>query len=132
MISSSENVAMIKNIALGLSLLANLVVAYFVFGPRTTSPVKMTCAEARSEDLSKSATSAFAQAHAYSLFKTHEFLRNSDYELRNIAILDGMTSFIYTANFYPSTCGIHLPGVDGGIVRVRTNLQVEPLVTGVE
>jgi hypothetical protein len=123
---------MLKNIVLFVSLGLNALVAYVVFNPSTISGPKMSCEEARSEVLNKKAAYAFAQESDGSFFKVHWFLRASDYSLRNIAMADGSTVFVYTAHTYPSTCGSLLSGgIDGSIVRVTTDLAVEPKIIDV-
>lgn len=122
---------MIKNIVLALSLLINGLVFRAIYYPPTNSGERMTCDEARSSGANATATAAFAERNSRSLIKTHQFLKNSDYDLRNIGEVDGQLTFVYTANFYPSTCGVHLPGIDGSIVRVRTDGTSAPLVKAV-
>jgi len=121
----------VKNIVLSLSLISNGLVAYFILNPATTLAVKMTCDQVRNEGANKAATLAFALANGGSLSKTHDFLRNSDFYLRNIHIADGKSTFVYTASNYPSTCGFYGPVVDGGIVRIGTNLGNDPLIAGI-
>lgn len=122
---------MIKNILLAVSLIANAAVLYIVFNPPRFPDPKMTCDQSRNEALNKKATSDFAHDNGASFFKVHEYLRSSDYQLRNVATEGGSTTFVYTANTYPSTCGSLLPGIDGTIVRVKTDLAVEPNVVAV-
>lgn len=116
---------MFKNAVLALSILLNCIIAYLVFAP-SIGPAganKMSCAEARNDIASKEAISAYGKTHGGSLAKVHEFLTNSDYQLRNIDESNGTLSFVYTSSaFYPSACGLHLPGLDGGIVRVDTDI----------
>jgi hypothetical protein len=119
---------MLKNFLLALSLLINGIVAYGLWFQPTSSGERMTCDEARSDAKNKTATAAFAQRNGESLAKTHQFLTNSDYLLRNIDDQQDTLTLIYVADFFPSTCGIHMPGFDGGIVRVRTNDVSAPLV----
>ncbi|CAN7652927.1 hypothetical protein [Rhizobium sp. LjRoot254] len=119
---------MLRNVVLALSLLMNGVVGYAYYFPAIGTGPKMSCDEARSDAENKAATEAFARENGGSLAKTHEFLKNSDYKLRNIGDAgDGLT-FVYVATHYSSTCGFHLPGIDGSIVRILTDSQVEPLV----
>jgi hypothetical protein len=92
----------------------------------------MTCEQARSETENKKAVSEYADAHSASFSKAHEFLRNSDYELRTVSVQDGKLTFVYTSSaFYPSTCGIHVPGIDGGIVCIDTEVVVDPRIRSV-
>jgi hypothetical protein len=125
---------MLKNSLLLVSLLINslaLYVAYVFYFPPTTYAEKMTCREARSEPDSKTATEAFAKRNVGSFAKTHEFLRNSGFYLRNIADGDDTIIFVYIATSYSSACGPHLPGVDGTIVRVETDISAKPSVKAV-
>jgi hypothetical protein len=122
------------NIILVVSLIANCLFAYIMFQPvnAATNAVRMTCSQARSDVENKRAVIEFADRNGSSFSKTHEFLRNSDYELRNISIDDGRVVFVYTSSIlYTSTCGIHLPGTDGGIVRVGTDLAADPAIRSV-
>lgn len=136
---------MFKNIVLVVSLLINAAIAYVIFSPPTSSEPKMSCKEARNERLNKAATLAFTHENNNSFEKTHEFLRNSGYSIRNVGMTtdgyslrnlgtasEGVVSFIYTAHGYRKTCGIHLPGFDGTIVRVHTNIQFEPQIIDVD
>ncbi|SIQ58007.1 hypothetical protein SAMN05880561_103612 [Rhizobium sp. RU33A] len=122
---------MFKNAVLTLSILMNCAIAYLVIAP-SIGPAgadKMSCAEARNEIASKEAISAYGKTHGGSLAKVHEFLTNSDYQLRNIDVSNGTVSFVYTSSaFYPSACSLHLPGLDGGIVRVDTDIDGTPSV----
>jgi hypothetical protein len=88
----------------------------------------MTCDQSTNEELNKKAAAAFAHSSGESFFKTHEYLTSSDYVLRHINLSGDSVTFVYTANIYPSTCGWLLPGVDGSIVRVRTDLAKEPSI----
>jgi len=122
---------MLKHAALALSLFLNgVLILWFVIPPKP-SGIRMTCEEARSEVLNKQATVSFALQNNGSLAATHDFLRASDFGLRNIANIDGQVYFVYVAKSYPQTCGFHLPAIDGSIVRVRTDLSVLPSVTSV-
>ena len=109
----------------------NGVIAYNFFTPRQSNAVKMTCDEAHSEILNKQATFKFSSENNGSLALTHDFLRASDYSLRNIGISDDQVTFVYTATSHPSTCGHHLPGIDGSIVRVHTNMKADLSITNV-
>jgi hypothetical protein len=123
--------SMFKNAVLALSILLNCVFAYglFAFSIGSTSADKMSCAEARSQTASKEAVIAYAVKHGGSLVKVHDLLTNSDYRLRNIDVSNGTVSFVYTSSaFYPSACGLHLPGLDGGLVRVNTDIDGNPSV----
>jgi hypothetical protein len=120
-----------KNFILAVSLAVNALALYIVFNPGVIPGPKMTCKQSTSEDANKRATSAFSKETGGSFIKVHEYLRASDYQLRNIAVADGSVTFAYTANTYPSTCGWLMPGIDTTIVRVRTDLAVEPKVTAV-
>jgi hypothetical protein len=122
---------MFKNIALAVSLLLNGIVAYWAFFPTQSNAARMTCAEASSETLNKQATLKFSIENSGSLAATHDFLRASDYGLRNIASVNGQLTFVYTAKSYPQSCGFHLPGLDGNIVRIRTDLLVPPTIVDV-
>jgi hypothetical protein len=122
---------MIRNIILMASLFANALVLYVFFNPAGSPAPKMTCDQSRSETLSKQATSAFAHDNGAGFFKLHGYLKSSDFELRNISIEGNSTTFIYVASIYPSTCGSLLPGIDGTIVRVKTDLANEPSVVAV-
>ncbi|OJF98174.1 hypothetical protein AX761_12485 [Rhizobium sp. 58] len=116
---------------MAVSFLANCLLAYIMFQPvsAATGSDRMTCEQARSDADNKRAVSEYADRHNASFSKVHEFLRNSDYELRNVAVLDGKVAFVYTSSaFYPSTCGIHVPGIDGGIVRVETEVATDPRI----
>ncbi|MFN7091546.1 MAG: hypothetical protein ACK4P4_13410 [Allorhizobium sp.] len=120
---------MFKNAVLALSILLNCVIAYvvFAFPIGSTSEDKISCADARNEIGSKEAVMAYAEKQGGSLAKVHGLLTNSDYQLTNIDISNGTVSFVYTSSaFYPSACGLHLPGLDGGIVRVDTNIAGTP------
>lgn len=118
-----------KNTALVLSLIVNALAAAIFFNPVRLPGPKMTCFEARSEIHNKQAARDFL-ALGNDFWKLQAFLRASDYQLRNINFEGGVT-FVYTATRYPSACGWHLPGVDGTIIRVQTDLTTEPKVTGV-
>ncbi|TPN50876.1 MULTISPECIES: hypothetical protein [unclassified Mesorhizobium] len=122
---------MMKNIILMASLFANASVLYVLFNPAGSPAPKMTCDQSRSETLSKEATSTFAHDNGGAFFKVHGYLKSSDFELRNILTEGNSTTFIYTASLYPSTCGSLLSGVDGTIVRVKTDLANEPNVVAV-
>jgi hypothetical protein len=122
---------MFRNLFLLASLSANCLLVYIMFQPvgAVTHSVRMTCEQARSEIENKRAVSAYAEANSFSLLKVHAFLRNSDYRLRNISAHAGKVLFIYTSSaFYPSSCGVHVPGVDGGIVRIETDIAADPKV----
>ncbi|MFN3972312.1 MAG: hypothetical protein ACK4L4_13230 [Gemmobacter sp.] len=122
---------MLKHAALVLSLLLNAVlIVWFVIPPKP-SGIRMTCEEARSDVLNKRATAGFALKNNGSLAATHDFLRASDYELRNIASMNGQVTFVYVAVTYPQTCGFHFPGIDGSVVPVQADLSVFPSVNGV-
>ena len=88
----------------------------------------MTCEQSTNEALNKKAVADFARSSGESFFKTHEYLTSSDYILRSINLSRDSVTFVYTANIYPSTCGWLLPAIDGGIVRVKTDLAKEPSV----
>lgn len=122
---------MLKNLLLACSLLLNGIIAYSLFTPARTNAAKMTCEEARSEILNKQATLKFSSENNRSLVRTHEYLWASDYTLRNIGFSDGQATFVYTAEWYPKTCGFHLPGIDGSIVRVLTNIEADLSITEV-
>jgi hypothetical protein len=122
---------MLKNIILAVSLAINAFALFVFLNPVSYPSPKMSCEQARSELLNKQATWTFARENDGSFFKTHQFLRASDYKLRNIAMADGSTVFVYTADTYPSTCGWHMPGIDGSIVRVKTDLTAEPRIIDV-
>jgi hypothetical protein len=124
-------VLLVQNIVLAISLIANCLVTYIVFQPvnAATGSDRMTCRQARSDIENKRAVSAYADSHSASLTKVHEFLRNSDYELRNVSFRDNSVAFVYTSSaFYPSACGIHVPGIDGGIVRIETDIITDPKI----
>ena len=125
---------MIKTIVLFASLILNGLFTYDVFLPANdaTTVDRMTCEQARSDDQNKIAVDAYAEGSGFSLSKVHEYLSVSDYALRNIAVKEGKVTFVYTSSvFYPSACGIHLPGIDGGIVRVETDISSDPKVVAV-
>lgn len=125
---------MFRNAILAASLLANFLLVYIMFQPAggTTNSTRMTCEQARSGIGSKKAVSEYADRNGLSFSKVHLFLTDSDYELRNITVQDGTVTFVYTsAAFYPSTCGIHLPGIDGGILRIATEITADPKVLSV-
>ncbi|EBA11444.1 hypothetical protein RCCS2_02258 [Roseobacter sp. CCS2] len=82
----------------------------------------MTCEEARSEILNKQATIDFASNKNGSIIMLHDFLDASDYTLRSMTSSDEQITLVYVANTYPKTCGIHLPGFDGNIIRVQTDI----------
>ena len=121
---------MFRNVILAISLLINCLLVYIMFLPASTARNvdRMTCQQARSEIDNKRAVSAYADSHGSSLSKVHNFLVNSDYALRNVAVQGGNVTFVYTASFYPSTCGLHLPGVDVSIVRVETEIATDPRI----
>lgn len=122
---------MLRNVVLAMSVLANCLLVYMAFQPvnPATFSDRMTCAQARSETENKKAVSDYVEGHGWSFSKAHEFLRNSDYELSNVSASDGKLTFVYVSSaFYPSTCGIHVPGIDGGIVRIDTEVVVDPRV----
>lgn len=122
---------MVRNVVLAMSVLANCLLAYIMFQPVHTSTHsdRMTCAQARSDTDNKKAVSDYVKGHSWSFSKAHDFLRNSDYELTNLSAVDGKLTFVYVSSaFYPSTCGIHVPGIDGGIVRIDTEVVVDPRV----
>jgi hypothetical protein len=126
---------MFRNLFLLASLSANFFLGYIMFQPvgAVTHAEGMTCEQATSEIENKLAVSAYAEANSFSLLKVHAFLRNSDYRLRNIAVNAGKVVFIYTSSaFYPSSCGVHMPGVDGGIVRLETDIAADPKVMKVQ
>ncbi|MEM7176670.1 MAG: hypothetical protein AAF503_03100 [Pseudomonadota bacterium] len=112
---------MIKYVALVLSLLLNAMFAMALYLPDRDSGPRMTCEEASNEELNKLTTRAFINTSKGSFDATHRFLRASDYELRNISRENGMATFVYVARHFRNTCGIHLPGIDGSIVRVRVD-----------
>lgn len=123
---------MFKKVILAVSLLANCLTAYVIFQPASAATIsdRMTCDQARSEVENKKAVSAYSKGR--DLAKVHGFLRNSDYALRNVSIRDGKVAFVYTSQaFYPSSCGLHLPGIDGGIVRIETDIAAAPHVVSV-
>lgn len=120
---------MLKNAVLCLSILLNCAIAYVVYAPSigSTNAEKMTCDQARREIASKAAVQSYSEMHDRSLVTVHAFLTNSDYQLRNIDISNGRMSFVYTSSaFYPSTCGLYLPGLAGGIVSVDTGIVGTP------
>jgi hypothetical protein len=122
---------MLKNSLLVLSLLINslaLYAAYLFYFPPATRMAKMTCQEARSESDSKIAIEIFARKNGGSFAKTHEFLWYSGFYLRNIVDRGDTTIFVYVATSYSSACGLHLPGIDGTIVRVETDISASPSV----
>jgi hypothetical protein len=124
----------VRNVVLAMSVLANCALAYILFQPVNAATVsdRLTCEQARNDSENKKAVSEYAEGHSWSFSKTHEFLRNSDYELRNVSARDGKLTFVYASSaFYPSTCGIHVPGIDGGIVRIDTEVVVDPRVRSV-
>lgn len=125
---------MVWKVVLALSVLANCVLAYIMFQPAAAATVsdRMTCAQARSDIENKKAVSEYVEGHSGSFPKAHEFLRNSDYELRTLSDRDGKLTFVYASTaFYPSTCGIHVPGIDGGIVRIDTDVDAAPKIRSV-
>ncbi len=123
---------MLKNGALALSLLLNgALIFWFAALPARPSGIRMTCEQARSDVLNKQATIDFALQNNGSLAATHSFLWASDYRLRNVANTNGQVIFVYIATTYPQTCGFHLPGIYGSIVRVRTDVPARPSVIGV-
>lgn len=92
----------------------------------------MTCAQARNEKDNKGAVRSYAAREKVTISEVHEYLRNSDYELTNIEAADGSLTFTYrSSGFYPSTCGIHLPGIDGGIVHVETDMAIDHTILSV-
>lgn len=96
-------------------------------------PSRMTCAEATSETLNKQATARFVASQGGSLGAVHDFLRASDYELRNISTASGTLTFVYTARHYVQTCGWGVAGlIEGTIIRVHTDLAAEPQVVSVD
>jgi hypothetical protein len=104
----------------------------FLPGGAATNSDRMTCEQARSDVANKVAVRAYAQSNGASFSKVHAFLRNSDYELRNVSSDDGKLAFVYTSSaFYPSACGVGLPGTDGGIVRVETEIDRDPKIRSV-
>jgi hypothetical protein len=111
---------MLRNLLLLLSLSVNAAIAYVFYHPTTTG-ARMTCEQARSDIENKRATEAFAAANNRSVSLTHAFLSNSGFQLRNIDDAGGNLTCIYVVTSYSATCGLHLPGADGGIVRVRTS-----------
>ncbi|MEM0949742.1 MAG: hypothetical protein AAGK37_20255 [Pseudomonadota bacterium] len=121
---------MIQYAALGLSLLLNAIFAIGLYLPDRNSGPKMTCVEATNDGLNKRATQAFIDASEGSFDATHRFLRASDYELRDISREIGMPTFVYVARHYRNTCGLHLPGIDGSIVRVGVDPSRDFQVTG--
>lgn len=120
---------MFRNIVLVISLLANAYVAQLVFGGTSSNAPRMTCEQARGEKESKRALESFAERNGSSLAKLHDYLKNSDYSLRNLHFSEGKVTFVYAANFYPSSCGIHWPGLDGNIVRIATDVEIDPKAT---
>ena len=130
MMRSPES-AMIKNVILVLSLALNAVALWVVSHPPRASGPKMTCAEAINEDLNKEATRTFARENDGAFLRVHDYPAASDYRLRNVHLTGGAATFVYVAKTYPSTCGSIVPGIDGSIVRVKTNLPDVPAVTEV-
>jgi hypothetical protein len=125
---------MFKNLFLLASLLANCLLVYIILQPMraVTHSDRMTCEQARSEIENKKAVDAYAEANSSSLNMVHSFLTNSDYQLRNIDVSEGKITFVYTSSaFYPSSCGVHVPGFDGGIVRLETDIVDDPKVVTV-
>jgi hypothetical protein len=125
---------MFRNLFLLASLLANCLLVYIISQPMraVTDSNRMTCEQARSEIDNKKAVGAYAEANSSSLSKVHSFLTNSDYRLRNIAVSEGKMVFVYTSSaLYPSSCGVHVPGFDGGIVRLDTDIAADPKVVTV-
>ena len=122
---------MLKNSVLVASLLLNGIAGYWLLLPTKSNAVRMSCAEATSETLNKKATLKYARENNNSLSKTQDFLRASDYKLRNITIKNGQVGFVYTAKSYPQSCGLRIPGIDGSIVRIKTDLTAIPTITGV-
>jgi hypothetical protein len=120
-----------KNVILALSLLLNAFVLYVLFNPPPISGPKMSCDQATNETLNKQVTSEFSATHDGSLAETHAYLRASDYNLRNIHFSDGSATFVYTASYYPSSCGWYLTGIDGTIVRLKTDLSADPKIMDV-
>ncbi len=88
-----------------MSLLLNAATAYWFFTPPKTNAVRMTCEEATDEMVNNQATQRFDVEYDGSLIKTHEFLRASDFTLRDISQDEGQITFVYTAHSYPLTCG---------------------------
>lgn len=136
---------MFKNIVLALSLLFNAAIIFVILNAPTSREPKMSCKEAMDERLNKAATLAFSNENNNSFEKTHEFLRNSGYSIRNVGMKTGgyplrnletasesVVSFIYTAHGYRKPCGIPFPSFFGNIVRVHTNIQFEPQIIDVE
>ncbi len=98
-------------------------------------PSRMTCAEARSEVLNKEATARFVASQGGSLGAVHDFLKASDYELRNIGAHPGhgTLTFVYTARHYVRTCDWGRVGlIDGTIICLHTDLTAEPQVVSVD
>jgi hypothetical protein len=120
---------MLKNALLALSLLINGAVAYLYYFPKVDSGPRMSCEQARRDAENKLATDAFARANGGSFAKTHAFLVNSGYGLRNVDDEGGSLTFVYVATSYSASCGIHLPGFGGGIVRVGTDAKAGSLIT---
>jgi hypothetical protein len=118
---------LIKNLLLAFSIVGNAVAVYVFLNPETLPGPRMTCEEARSDHLNKQATATFASDNDMSLSKVHAFLRASGYQLRNI---DAGT-YVYTTRDYRSACGISLPGIDGSILRVRTDVSADSAVLSV-
>ncbi len=123
---------MFKNFVLISSLLLNALAAYSIFSSPTSDGPKMSCEQARDEGLNKEVTQAFAKGNNNSFAKTHRYLRNSDYSIRNIwTSAEGAVTFVYTAHSYPKTCGLHFPSINGSIVRVLTNVSADPQIIDV-
>lgn len=125
---------MLKIWALAISLSANCLTAYVLFQPTSEvrSKDRMTCAQARNENDNKAAVRNYADREKVTISEVHEYLRNSDYELRNIDVADGRLTFTYrSSGFYPHTCGIHLPGIDGGILHVETDMAIDHTILSV-
>ena len=122
---------MIKSTIFGLSLLVNGLVAYTLISTRLPDGDHMTCEQAQSETENKLAVSRYAAMNGSSLAKTHEFLKNSGYDLRNIAMIDGRAKFIYKSHGYRMVCRLPVPSFDGSIVRINTDMMADPRVVSV-
>ncbi|MEM6676986.1 MAG: hypothetical protein AAF675_03845 [Pseudomonadota bacterium] len=124
---------LLLGLGLGLSLALNAALALpYLLADRASGGPRMSCAEATNEVANKAATRRFAAANGDDLAATHAFLRASDYRLRNLHQDGDQTVFVYIARHYPQTCGHNLPGIDGSIVRLRTDMAEAPRVVGVE
>lgn len=122
---------MLRNIVLIVSLAVNALAIYVVFNPSQSSGPKMTCEQARNDFKNKQAAANFSLQNGDSLYKLHEYLYSSDFRLRNVSINGTSAAFVYIAEIYPSTCGTLIRGIDGSIIRVKTDLVAEPRVVSV-